>query len=186
MRALVVFESMFGNTRAIANAVADGLTSRMSVDVVEVGAAPRVIGDDVGLLVVGGPTHAFGLSRPNTRQSATQQADRPVVSAGIGLREWLAAVHGSASVAAVAFDTRVNKPRVPGSAARGAQKRLRQRGFRIVASAKSFYVTGTPGPLVDAEPERARRWGEQLASAAQGQADADGQQPLTPDEPAGR
>lgn len=187
MRALVVFESMFGNTQAIANAVADGLASRMSVDTVEVGAAPRVIGDDVGLLVVGGPTHAFGMSRPNTRQSAAQQSDRPVVSAGIGMREWLAAVHAAASVAAVAFDTRVNKPRLPGSAARGAQKRLRRRGFRIAAAAKSFYVTGTPGPLVEAEPERARRWGEQLASAAQGRVDADdGQQPSTPDEPSSR
>jgi hypothetical protein len=168
MRALVVFESMFGNTQAIANAVADGLASRVSVEVVEVGVAPGVLGDDLGLLVVGGPTHAFGLSRPDTRRSAAQQADRPVVSAGIGLREWLAAVHPPASVAAVAFDTRVDKPWLRGSAARSAQKRLRRRGFRIAGAAKSFYVTGTTGPLVEAELERARRWGEQLASAARG------------------
>ena len=107
MRALVVFESMFGNTQIVARAVADGLSSCMAVDVVEVGAAPTVIDDDVELLVVGGPTHAFGMSRPATREGSAKQAEQGVVSTGIGLREWLAAVQGgSASVAAAAFDTR--------------------------------------------------------------------------------
>ncbi|HSL25245.1 MAG TPA: flavodoxin domain-containing protein [Acidimicrobiia bacterium] len=73
MPALVVFESMFGNTEAIAKAVADGLTARMAVDIVEVGVAPAVLSDDVELLVVGGPTHAFGMSRPGTRQKAAEQ-----------------------------------------------------------------------------------------------------------------
>jgi hypothetical protein len=180
MRALVVFESMFGNTRAIADAVADGMASRMGVDVVEVGAAPAVIGDDVGLLVVGGPTHAFGMSRPDTRQSAVQQAPGPVVSAGSGLREWLAVVRGPAGVAVTAFDTRVIRPRMPGSAARAALRRLRRRGFRAAAPATSFYVVGTTGPLVEAEPQRARQWGEQVAAAALGTVGMDGQQPLPP------
>jgi hypothetical protein len=165
MRALVVYESMFGNTETIAKAVGDGLSSHLRVDVVEVGAAPGVIGDDVDLLVVGGPTHAFGLSRPGTRADAAKQAADGVVSAGIGLREWLAAVRGgSASTAAAAFDTRIGKPRVPGSAARAAARRLRGRGFRIAAPAQSFYVAGTPGPLLEGETERARRWGDALGS----------------------
>lgn len=90
-RALVVFESMFGNTATIAQAIADGLSGGADVDVVEVGVAPTVIADDVSPLVVGGPTHAFGMSRPSSRRSAAQQADHGVVSRGIGLREWLAA-----------------------------------------------------------------------------------------------
>jgi hypothetical protein len=164
MRALVVYESMFGNTQAIADAVADGLAARMRVDAVEVGVAPTVVGDDVVLLVVGGPTHAFGMSRQATRQDAGRQAERGLVSAGIGLREWLTAVKGSGSVAAAAFDTRIQRPRLPGSAARAAEKGLRRRGFRIVARPKSFYVTGTQGPLVDGELEGARRWADQLGA----------------------
>jgi hypothetical protein len=167
MRALVVFESMFGNTQAIARAVADGLSSHMKADMVEVGVAPTVIEEDVELLVVGGPTQAFGMSRSGTRQGAAKQAEHGVVSAGVGLREWLAAVQpGPGSVAAAAFDTRFKKPRwLVGSAARAAEKRLRQLGLRVIASSESFYVTGTPGPLLDGETERARRWGEKLGSA---------------------
>jgi len=165
MRTLVVFESMFGNTQEIATAVAEGLSSHLSVDVVEVGAASTVIGDDVEFLVVGGPTHAFGLSRPGTRQSAAQQAGEHLVSAGLGLREWLAAVHGgSGRVAAAAFDTRVKKPGLPGSAARAAGKRLSRLGCRLIARPASFYVAGTPGPLLPGERERARTWGEKLGS----------------------
>jgi hypothetical protein len=166
MRALVVFESMFGNTQIVARAVADGLSSCMAVDVVEVGAAPTVIDNDVELLVVGGPTHAFGMSRPATREGAAKQAAQGVVSTGIGLREWLAAVQGgSASVAAAAFDTRFKKPRwLVGSAGRAVEKRLRGLGFRVVTQTQSFYVGGTPGPLLDGEPERALRWGERLGS----------------------
>jgi hypothetical protein len=62
------------------------------------------------------------------------------------------------------FDTRIDKPRVPGSAAHGAEKRLRRLGFRVLVPAASFYVTDTSGPLVAGERERARRWGELLGS----------------------
>ena len=165
MRARVVYESMFGNTQAIAQAVADGLAESMSVDLEEIGSAATDVAADVSLLVVGGPTHAFGMSRERTRESAAVQAAGDVVSTGDGLREWLGHVTGgSHAVAAAAFDTRIDKPRVPGSAAHGAQKRLRRLGFRMVVPAASFYVTDTSGPLVDGERERARSWGELLGS----------------------
>lgn len=166
MQALVVFESMFGNTQVIAKAVADGLSSRIGTDIVEVGAAPEVMDDDVELLVVGGPTHAFGMSRAGTRQTAARQAEQGPVTTGIGLREWLDTLkRGSETVAAATFDTRLNKPHwLVGSAARVAEKRLRRLGFRVLAPSQSFYVAGTPGPLLDGEAERARRWGEKLAS----------------------
>ena len=164
MRALVVYESMFGNTQVIANAVADGLSDRMQVDAVEVGDAPTKLDDDVALLVVGGPTHAFGMSRPMTRQDAAKQASDGLVSSRVGLREWLAALRGRAGVAAAAFDTRVAMPHLPGSAARAAEKRLRKLGFRIAVPAESFFVEGTLGPLLEGEQDHARRWGTQLAS----------------------
>jgi hypothetical protein len=125
----------------------------------------------VDLLVVGGPTHAFGMSRPGTRQSAAQQAERGLVSARIGLREWLGTLpESSGRVAVATFDTRIAKPRLPGSAAAAAEKRLRRLGFRLVVPSKSFYVEGTTGPLVDGEPERARRWGDEQGCRALGRA----------------
>jgi hypothetical protein len=164
MAALVVFESMFGNTHQIADAVTEGLSEHLPVEQVEVGAAPTIIGHDVELLVIGGPTHAFGLSRAGTRQSAAQQAEDGLVSTGIGLREWLGALpEGSSDVAVATFDTRISRPRLPGSAAAAAEKRLRRLGFRILARSQSFFVEGTTGPLLRGERERARRWGEELA-----------------------
>ncbi|MEV1249416.1 flavodoxin family protein [Nonomuraea sp. NPDC050022] len=165
MYALVVYESMYGNTRHIAEAVAAGLAGTVRTEIVEVASAPALIPQDVGLLVVGGPTHAFGMSRASTRQSAAEQAQEPLVSQGRGVREWLTSLHTPSGLGAAAFDTRISKPRMPGSAARGVAKRLRRLGVALVAPAQSFYVTGTKGPLVDGEVERARQWGESLASS---------------------
>ena len=172
-RALVVFESMFGNTQQIAEAVKEGLSTSVPTDILEVGTAPDVIPVGVGLIIVGGPTHAFGMSRPKTREDATRQAGGRVVSGGNGLREWLTALErAQGGLSAAAFDTRINKPRVPGSAARRAEKRLGKLGFQIATPSKSFYVTGTAGPLVDGETGRARRWGEVLGRGFMGDPEA--------------
>jgi hypothetical protein len=164
MRAVVVYESMFGNTRTIAEAVADGLSGYLPVEIIEVGAAPEVFADDVGLVVVGGPTHAFGLTRPDTRRTALREAGRDLAAARTGLREWLAALRFTLTGTVVAtFDTRIQRPHLPGSAARAAERRLRQRGFRIIAKAQSFYVNAAEGPLLDGEAQRAHRWAERVA-----------------------
>ena len=163
MRALVVYESMFGNTRTIAEAISDGLAAHLDVSAVEVSAAPTTIGDDVDLLVVGGPTHAFSLSRASTRLDAGEKSGQQLVSSGSGLREWLDQLHVDAPVAA-AFDTKVRKPRLPGSAARAAAKRLRHLGLTLTAPATTFYVDGMTGPLLDGERARAQAWVEQLAA----------------------
>jgi hypothetical protein len=165
MRAIVLYESMFGNTQQVARAVADGLSERLSTEVIEVGSAPVRLPEDVGLLVAGAPTHAFGLSRPQTRSTATDQAQGSVVSKGDGLREWLAAAaRPDLAVAAATFDTRIDKPKLPGSAARAAARRLHGLGFTLIASAESFYVTDGRGPLAEGELDRARRWGARLAA----------------------
>jgi hypothetical protein len=167
VRALIVYESMFGNTEAIARAVAEGIGVHAGVTVVQVGAAPVIVGPDIGLLVVGGPTHAFGLSRAGTRASAVQQGAAPVTPADRGLREWLdsVAVLGTGTLAA-AFDTRVLRTHLPGSAARAALRRLRRLGPVPIAGATSFAVDGTAGPLADGELARARAWGEALGANA--------------------
>jgi hypothetical protein len=161
-RALVVYESMFGNTRSIANAVAEGLSPGIETEIVEVGEAPASVPQDVSLLVVGGPTHAFGLSRASTREDAAGRGGR-VLSRGKGLREWLEELDTRPGLPAATFDTRIARPRVPGSAARAAQRLLRRAGLTIAAPAESFYVVGTTGPLWEGELARARSWGEELA-----------------------
>lgn len=162
MRALLVYESMFGNTEAIARAVADGLSGRMDVELHEVAEAP--VSQRVDLIVAGGPTHAFSLSRPSTRADAIAQgATRG--KASIGLREWLGHLPRATQVESfAAFDTRVDKVRrLPGSAATKAAKIVRRLGYAS-AGHESFYVSDTAGPLVDGELERARTWGALLAA----------------------
>ena len=163
MRAVVVFESMFGNTQRIAEAIGQGLAAHGAVDVVEVGHADSP--GQVDLVVAGGPTHAFGMSRPRTRQDAEQRAAGQVVSAGDGLREWIAGLPRTRRVAAATFDTKVDKARwLPGSA-RAAAKALRGHGYRLVAPAESFLVGDLEGPLLDGEVEQARRWGDRLGAS---------------------
>lgn len=164
MKSLVVYESMFGNTRLIAEAVAGGLTHWFEVEAVEVGDCPDIVAY-LDLVVVGGPTHAFGMTRPSTRQSAAEQTEEALVSPGVGIREWLTRLTPPVGhVSAVAFDTKVDQPRFPGSAAVGAHKKLRRLGFHMPVAAQSFYVDGTTGPLLEGEYERAHRWGEELGS----------------------
>jgi Flavodoxin len=163
--ALVVYESMFGNTQLVAQAVAEGLASAFEVTLAEVGEAPESVPPDTRLLVVGAPTHAFGLSRPETRRDAAREVEVPLVSAGPGLREWLEALpQGSTPTAC--FDTRVLRPRLPGSAAKKAAKQLRRKGSAMVEDPLSFYVHDKAGPLADGERERARAWGLHLGQMA--------------------
>lgn len=171
MRALVVYESMFGNTRVIAEAITRGLAggpgNGMDVRCVEVGRAPTTVDEGLDLLVVGAPTHAFSLSRASTRRDALDQGEgREIVSPGIGVREWIEAVEAPRGTDVATFDTKVRKPRLPGSAAKAARKRLHARGLHPVAAPTTFYVGGTTGPLLDGEARRAGGWGGELAARA--------------------
>lgn len=163
MRALVVFESMFGNTATVAQAIADGLATGLDVRLVNVAEAPVEVPADVDLLVVGGPTHAFGMSRPSTRKSAADQAGTTMTPVTTGMREWLDAMTVPPAAVGATFDTRVHVRWLPGSAARKAQARMRRHGVTLLAPASTFWVEGTPGPLADGEHHRAFRWGEHLA-----------------------
>lgn len=169
--ALVIYETMYGNTRAIAETIAEAISARMPTDVLEVGHAPNDFSDDIRLLIVGGPTHAFGMSRPSTREDAAKQAGRAVISSRIGVREWLEVVTfpGGPPMGA-AFDTHVEHPKLlrhVGSAAAKIERRLRALGVDVVSSHEHFWVHGSEGPLVDGELERARSWAEGLAVRAE-------------------
>ncbi|MBJ7450986.1 MAG: hypothetical protein JHC71_02745 [Blastococcus sp.] len=168
-RALVVYESLFGDARAIAHAVAEGLSASIPVHVVAAGEGPAEVGPDVPLLVVGGPNHAFAMPRPSTREGAVAQHGAEIGDTDRGLHEWLDAVRitGTATLAA-AFDTRSDHPKLlvkMDHAARTEEKLLRGHGLTILAPAEHFYVTDTKGPLAAGEEDRARRWGATLARA---------------------
>ena len=163
MRSLVVYESMWGNTEQVARAVARGLAVDGTVDVLDVsGEVPHEL-DGIDLLVVGGPTHAFSMSRPSTRADAvTKGAPRGHEQQGI--REWLDALRRSGHRCyAGVFDTKMNRRWLPGSAARGAARLLARRNVDLALEPTSFYVTGASGPLVEGEIDRAKDWGARLA-----------------------
>lgn len=170
MRAAVVFESMFGNTEQVADAICEGLRDQ-GAEVTRcrvADAGDHELAQD--LLVLGAPTHTFTLSRPATRAEAVAQG-AVAADAATGVREWLDALGprrgGGTAVetpAAVAvFDTRATKVRhLPGSAARRAAKRLRHAGLDV-GEVTSFYVDDVRGPLTEGELARARSWGRHLA-----------------------
>jgi hypothetical protein len=165
-RALVVYESVFGDARAIAQAIAEGLSPVMPADVVAAAEAPVEIGPDVGLLVVGGPNHGFGMPRPSTREGAVKQYGADIADTTTGLHEWLESVRVAGGLPAAAFDTRSDHPRLlikMDHAARTEEKLLGALGARIIAPAEHFFVTDAKGPLVEGEEDRARTWGKTLA-----------------------
>ncbi|HEY3438583.1 MAG TPA: flavodoxin domain-containing protein [Actinotalea sp.] len=168
MTALVVYESMFGSTKTVAEAIAEGLRASGPVRIVEVSTLASSPGstrlaDDITLLVVGAPTHAFSLSRANTRQDAAAQAPGGVISSGKGVREWLEALSlPTGGLPVACFDTKVAKPNLPGSAAKSAEKRLKGMGGRPVVAARSFKVHGKADGLLEGEADAALAWGRAL------------------------
>ena len=161
MHAIVVYESIWGNTEQLAREVAAGIGGERT-EVVDVASAPAALDADVDLMVVCGPTHAFSMSTAATREAAKQQGAERIPTRGI--REWVEALASPGRAVPVAtFDTRVVSPRLPGSAAKKSMKRLVALGFRPVAKPETFGVHGYSGPVADGELERARRWGMELA-----------------------
>ena len=169
MRAVVVFESMYGNTRQVAEHIGEGLRgAAVEVTVLPVSLATRDALEWADLVVVGGPTHAHALSRPSTRKSALEQAaahglDAEHVDGAVGLREWFERLSNVRDVAAAAFDTRLDAPKlVTGQASRGIAVRLRRHGFTVVTDPESFLVDKRTA-LVPGELTRAVAWGRRLA-----------------------
>ena len=167
MRALVVYESMYGNTHLIAEAIADGLRLHAPTTVVAVGEADAAGVAGVDLIVVGGPTHGHGMSRASTRAGAVAAAGKPGSelvlepdAAGTGLREWFSSV-GRLETRAAAFDTRVDAPvMLTGRASKGIARQLEHSGARLACKPESFLVKANH--LEPDEERRAREWGDRL------------------------
>ncbi len=174
MRAVVVYESMYGNTHLIADAIASGLGHSLEVAVVSVHDVKPALADGVDLLVVGGPTHVHGMTRPNTRLAAIDSATKPDSALtvdpdaeGPGVREWLDSAgprNALVDTRAAAFDTRVDAPAAfTGRASKGIAHKLRGLGCSLIVEPESFLVT-KEAHLEPDEEAHARRWGATLGA----------------------
>jgi hypothetical protein len=168
MKIAVVYESIYGNTAAVAQAVAEGLRALGEVDV-------RAVGDEsveADLFVVGAPTHAHGLPSSMTRKAIEEAAEDAEAKGNpldyqptAGIRKFLDRLPEVDGTATACFDTRFDKSRIlTGSAAKTMARKLGRRGYRIVAEPESFFVLDTEGPLKEGELDRARQWGDSLAT----------------------
>lgn len=157
MKALVIFDSQFGNTEKIARAIGEGLAKTAQTEVKYI---DDVTGEDltrVDVLIAGSPTQRF---------SAT-----PKVS------DFLKSLPSNSlkGVSVSAFDTRFTEAKIGeikileffvnifGYAANPIAKRLKRKGGTLIADPQGFYVADTEGPLLDEELARARSWAEQIS-----------------------
>jgi flavodoxin len=159
MKAMLVYESVFGNTEKIAQAIGNALGSQGDVEVLQVGDVKpeQLVG--LTLLIVGSPTRQF---RPT---GATTSLLKGIPKGGLK------------GVKVAAFDTRftvseIEKVRILaffvrifGYAAKPIAGRLKKKGGELAIPPEGFYVGATEGPLLEGELERAADWAKQIIAA---------------------
>jgi hypothetical protein len=162
MKAVVVYESLWGNTAAIARAIAEGIGPEAQALTTSEATGAALAGAD--LIVAGAPLIAFSLPtdqmRENLRHDA--KAPRPADLSHPSMRSWLDALPVGSGRSA-AFETRFRWS--PGGATGAIVRGLERAGYRSVAKEHRFLMKGTYGPLQEGELEKARLWGEELAKA---------------------
>lgn len=161
MKAIVVYESLWGNTAAIARAIAEGIGPEARA--LSTAEATAAVTAEADLIVAGAPVMAFRLPTDKIRNtlatSNDKKAPKPPDLSAPSMRSWLAALPKGKGKAA-AFDTRLKwSPGVTSAIIKG----LERAGYRTIANAQRFIVKGTYGPLREGELERARAWGGELA-----------------------
>jgi hypothetical protein len=148
VKVTVVYESMFGNTRKVAEAISDGVREAYPdahVECVAVGRASAELIYSTNLLIVGGPTHLrrmttdFSRKRQISREKKAEAKGDPPrelepEAEGPGLREWFYLLWPAKGWShAAAFDTRVGSVLVPpGGACYGIARKLRRHGYELV------------------------------------------------------
>jgi hypothetical protein len=161
MKAVVVYESLWGNTAAVAQAIAEGIGGDTRALHTDEATAEQVA--DADLIVAGSPLLGFQLP---TQQMLDGIAKQPGTTAPDlshpSMRSWLEALP-SGSGRAAAFETRIWWS--PGSAAKTILEKLGVSGYRSVAEPHRFMVAGRYGPLRAGELDKARAWGAELAKA---------------------
>jgi hypothetical protein len=170
MHALIVYESVYGNTHAVAAGIAAGLEPRSEAKLVPLHDATEDLLSWADVVIVGGPTHAHGLTSASSRKGARESANDPKSgltldpdAVGPGLRDWFRGLTRVQGKSAVAFDTRFDASALlTGRASHGIARRLRGRGFTLVTQPESFLVD-KHNQLLAGETDRAALWGAHLA-----------------------
>jgi len=163
MKAIVVFESHWGNTAAIAGAIAEGIGAEAQALSTAEATDEVLAGAD--LIVAGSPLLGFALPTEGMLKGMAAGAANDPTPPDLshpGMRMWLEALpsgHGRAA----AFETRIWWS--PGSAAKAILKRLEAHGYAALDTGQKFIVEGKYGPLRAGELERAKVWGAALAQA---------------------
>lgn len=159
MKALVVYDSVFGNTEQIARAIGSALGSPEDVEVLRVGNVRPEHLSGLNLLIVGSPTRGF----------------RPTPATVAFLKSLPA--QSLQGVRVAAFDTRISidDASVPGIlrfmvklfgyAAKPIADRLVRKGGELAAPPEGFIVNASEGPLREGELERAAAWARQIVAA---------------------
>lgn len=163
MKAIVVYESHWGNTAAIARAIAEGIGP--DARAMSTAEATAEVVSAADLIVAGAPLLGFnlptdtmvkGLSSETAKGGPAPDLSHPT------MRAWLDALPESA-VRAAAFETKISWS--PGSASKAILGRLKEKGYREAAKPERFVVKDRYGPLKEGELERAKAWGAELAKA---------------------
>lgn len=146
MKVLVIYDSVYGNTEQIAQAIGNALGSQEDVKILQVRNVKPEQLTGLKLLIVGSPTHG---GRPTP-----------------AIRDFLNNVTESAirEINVAAFDTRVTTrlARIFGYAAGRIAGRLKRKGGALIASPEGFFVKGGKGPLKEGELERAASWAKEF------------------------
>ncbi len=150
MNALVVYDSQYGNTERIAQAIAEALRASGQARTARVSALGPDELQGIDMLIIGSPTQGW---RP------TAPIQSFVKSLPVGRMR---------DVDVTCFDTRFQKPRwMTGSAAIIIGKRLHELGIPLIAPPESFFVNANEGPLHTGELERAADWARTLINLTQ-------------------
>lgn len=143
MDTLIIYDSNFGNTKKIADAINAAFNGQAKSQSVNDFKKEDLEGKK--LLIVGSPINAW---RPTKKITAFLKQLNPVMTKGIKT---------------AAFDTRV-RSFISGNAAKRIAKQLQNSGGEVIAEAIGFYVKGNEGPLEEGELERAMEWAKKLQS----------------------
>ena len=158
MKVLVVYDSFFGNTEQIAQAIGNALGSQEDVEVLRVSNVKPEQLTGLTLLIVGSPTRAF----------------RPTPAINNLLRR--IPMNSLRGVKVAAFDTRISVSDIGSPvlrvfaklfvyAAKPISHRLKKKAGELVVPPEGFFVKGTEGPLKEGELERAADWARQIIAA---------------------
>jgi len=156
MKALVIYDSVFGNTEQIAQAIGKALGSQKDIEILRVSNVKPEQLTGLKLLIVGSPTRQF----------------RPTAAINNLLKR--IPKNGLRDVKVAAFDTRFTMSaieesrvlpffvRLFGYAAKPISDRLKKKGGDLIIPPERFFVEGVEGPLKEGELERAADWTKQI------------------------